>query len=99
MRNFNISQTYVDKYNPWLDILAAAAFAIISTTNRKKCYSLGQLIFGRDMVLPIENTVDWGLIRHQNKIQISKDNIRENRHRVDYDYTVRDNVMLTKHTP
>ena len=34
---FNISdQTYVDKKDPWTGILDAAAFAILSTTNRKK---------------------------------------------------------------
>ena len=31
-------------------------------------------------------------------MQINKDNIHENRHRVDYDYKVRDDVMLTNHT-
>ena len=31
-------------------------------------------------------------------MQINKDNIHENRHRVDHDYKVGDNVILTKHT-
>ena len=36
-RTFNISpQTYVEKNDPWTGILAAAAFVICSTTNRKK---------------------------------------------------------------
>ena len=59
MRTFNVQQTYVDENDPWTGILAAAAFAIRSTTSRKKGYIPGQLIFGRDMILPIKHRVDW----------------------------------------
>ena len=38
------------------------------------------------------------LTRQWNQAQINKDNIRENKHRVDYDYKVGDNVMLNNHT-
>ena len=58
VRTFNIQQTYVDENEPWTGILDAAAFAIFSTTNRQKNYSLGKLIFGRDMIFPIKHTVD-----------------------------------------
>ena len=50
------------------------------------------------MILPIENTMDWELIRQRKYTQINKDNIRKNRHTVDHDYKVGDNVMLTNHT-
>ena len=43
--NYNVSQTYIDKNDPWTGILAAAEFLIFSTTNRKKGYSPGQLVF------------------------------------------------------
>ena len=59
VHTFNIQQTHVDKNDPWTGILAAAAFAIISTTSRKKGYSMGQFVFGRDMILPIKHRVDW----------------------------------------
>ena len=42
--------------------------------------------------------VDWELIRQQNQVKINKDNISENRHRVDYEYKVRDYVLLNNHT-
>ena len=58
-RNFNIYQTYVDKYDPCTDILSAAAFAISSKNNRVKGYSLGQLVFGRDIIIPIKREVYW----------------------------------------
>ena len=65
---FNIStQTYVDKYDPWTGICSVTAFAIISTTNRKFFYSPGQLIFGREMILPIKHRVDWELIRQKKR--------------------------------
>ena len=98
MRTFNIStQIYVDKNDPLKVILAAAAFAILSTTNIQKGYSLSQLVFGIDMILPKKYEVYWDLIRHRNQAQINKGNIRKNRHRVDHNYKVLDNVVLTKH--
>ena len=81
-----------------MEILAAAAFEICSTTNRQKGYSLGQLIFVRDMIIPIKHRVDWELIHHWKQTQINRDNARENKHRVDYEYKVGDNVILTDHT-
>ena len=98
VRTFNIYQTQVDKNDPWTGILSATAFAICSTTNHKIVNSLGQLVFGRDMIIPIKHKVDWELIRLKNQTQINRDNIHKNRHRVDYDYKVEDNVTLTKHT-
>ena len=94
----NITHNCVDKYDPCLGILSAAAFAIFSTTNNQKVYSLGQLIFGRDMIIPIKYTVDCDLIRQQKQAQIIKDNTHENRNQVDHDYKVRNKVMLIKHT-
>ena len=76
VRTFNITQTYVVKEEPWLGILDAAEFVIISTKNGLKGYIPGQLLFGRNMILPIKHKVDWKLIRQKNQTQINKDNIR-----------------------
>ena len=95
VRTFNISQTYVDKTDMWTGILSASELVIISTTNRQKGYSPYQLIFVRDIILPIKHGVDWELILQLKHTQINKYNIRENRHRVDHDYKVENNVMLT----
>ena len=46
------------------------------------------------MILPIKNTTDWELIRHQKKTQINKYNILKKFKRVDYDYKVRDILIL-----
>ena len=98
VRTFNIQQTYVYENDPWTGILSAAAFVILSTTNNKKGYSPDQLIFGCDIILPIEHRVDWELIRQKKQTQMKRYNTRKNRHRVEYDHKVGDNVMLTKHT-
>ena len=98
LRTFNITQTYADEYDPWSVILAAAAFAILSTTNGLKGYSLVQLVFGCDMILLIKYTVGWELIRQQKQRPINKDNIRENKNRVDRDYKVVGKVMLNNHS-
>ena len=85
MLNFNIKDTYVDEYDPWLGILEASALAIHSTSNRLKGCSPGQLVFGRDMIIPIKHKADWELIRQQNQTKINRYNIRKNNKIVDHD--------------
>ena len=50
------------------------------------------------MNFPIKHTVYWLLIRQKHQTQTNKENIHENRHRVEHDYKVRDKAMLTKQT-
>ena len=98
VRNYKIQQTYVDKNDPWKGILDAAEFSICSTTNRQKCYSPFQMIFGREMIVPIKHRVGYELILQQKQTQINRNNVRDNKHRVHYYYKFRDKVMLTNHT-
>ena len=55
---------------------------------------MGQLVFGRDIILPIKHKVDWELIRQTKQTQINKYHIRKNIKRVDHDYKVGDKFML-----
>ena len=50
VRTFNRIETYFDEYDSKTDILYAAEFAMLSTTNRLKGYSPGQLLFGCDII-------------------------------------------------
>ena len=68
-------KNYVDRYDPWSGVLLLAEFAIFSTTNRLKDYSLGKLVFGRDTILPIKHKVDWELLRQRKYKQSNKYNI------------------------
>ena len=70
VRNCNVTQTYVNKNDPLSGILYAAAFVIFSTTNRLKVYCLGQLFFGRDIILQIKHKVGWELMHQRNQTQI-----------------------------
>ena len=72
MRNYNIKEKYSEKEDPWSDILEMADFVIISTENRLKGYSPGQLLFGSDMIIPIKHTSDLELIRQRNQPKIIK---------------------------
>ena len=81
-----------------MGILYAAAFVIHSITNSPNCYSQGQLIFGRDIILLIKHRVGWELRRQQKQTHINRDNTRENKHRVYYNYKIGNKVMLTNHT-
>ena len=56
VRIYNIKYTYTDKYGPWMDILAAASFVIISTEGRLKGYTMGQFTLFPDMILAIQHT-------------------------------------------
>ena len=83
MRTCENTHHYVDKDDPWLGILFASDFSIISTIYMMKSYSPGQLIFGHDIILLIKHTLDWELIRQKNQAPLNNDNIREKRNQVD----------------
>ena len=85
LRTFNIKYTYDDKDDPYSRILAAPAFTIFSTENGSKCYIPCELVFLRDMILPIKDKADWELIRQKKHMQINKDNNQKNSIIVDHD--------------
>ena len=74
------------EYDPWLGILAAAAFSICPTENRLKGYSPVQFVFGRDKILLIKHAVGWELICQRKQTQINNDKICKNSRIVDHDY-------------
>jgi len=85
---------YLDIDDPWAGILMAAAYALRSTFHTTLRATPGQLVFGRDMVLPIQHEVDWTAIKTRKQELIRKNNIAENARRVAHEYQVGDKVML-----
>ena len=75
--------------------LEAASFAIHSTTNRLEGQSLGLLVFGRDIILPIKHNVNWELIRQKKQRKMNKYNIHKKNIRFDNKYKVADKGLLT----
>ena len=67
------------------EFFSATVFEILSTINRLKGYSPGQLLFGRAIILLIKHRSDWELIRQQNQTQKNKDNIRKKSKLVNHD--------------
>ena len=98
IRSLNLHDTYVDDADPWMGILAEAAFAIRATYHRTKQKSPGQLVFGRDVILPINHIANWRLTCQRKQAQIEKDAIHENLTRVDHDYRIGEWVMIRKKT-
>ena len=88
MHRHNLQETYVDNTDPWMGILAAAAFVVRSTYHHVKGKSLGQLVFGWDMILPIVYVLNWRCIYQRKKTQTEKDIIYENSAIIDHNYRV-----------
>ena len=90
---YNIQEMYVYDADPFMGILAAAYFAIRSMYHRTKVKIPVQLVFGRDMILPINHVADRRYIRQRKQTQINKYLDRENTTRIDYDYRAGDKVL------
>ena len=59
-------------------------------------YSPGQLVFGHDMFMPIETTIDWNLIKERKQKAIHKSNERENSKRIHRQYEKADWITIQK---
>ena len=70
VRTYNLQETYVYAADPWTGILVAEAFAIQSMYHRTKEKNPGQLVFGRDMLIPINHVANWRYICQRKKVQI-----------------------------
>ena len=73
-----------------MEILAAEAFTVRSTYHRTKEKNPRQLVFGIDMILPINHVADWRYIHQHKQTQINKDVNLKNTNRIDHDYKVGD---------
>jgi hypothetical protein len=86
----------MDEKDPVGPLLSSAAYAIRSTFHTTLKATPGQLVFGRDMVLPITFMADWGAIEQQRQKEMGRKNRRENASRISHDYKVGDKILLKK---
>ena len=56
--------------------------------------SPGNIVFNRDMIFHKTVVANWELIQSRRRAQQTKDNIRENRSRTNYQYKVGDSVRI-----
>ena len=96
LRAFELEKQELDDNDPWSSFLSATAFAIRSTYHTVLDATPGQLVFGRDMVLPIQFKADWAEIIQRKRKQIETDNARENSKRIGHTYKTGDKVLLSK---
>ena len=93
VRRFELDNNYVDEDDPWKGILVTSAFNILCsfhTTNKKPPV---QLVFGIDMILPIEHLSNWRLLYQRKQILINKNTDRENITISNHHFRVGDQVL------
>jgi len=59
LRTFGLESATLNEEDPWTPYLASVAWAICSTYHTVLNATPGQLVFGCDMVLPIQFQADW----------------------------------------
>ena len=79
--------------NPFDGIVSAIMCAVRSTYHTTLKATPGQLVFGRDMILPLQFHADWERIRLTKQKRINENNERENARRKEHDYAVNDKVL------
>jgi hypothetical protein len=86
----------MDEKDPWGPCLSSAVYAIHSTFHTTLKETPGQLVFNRDMVLPIKFMADWWAIEQQRQKEMGRNNRRENASRISHDYKLGDKLLLKK---
>jgi len=96
LRTFELDKQVLNPKDPFSMFLNSAAWALRSTYHTVLNATPGQIVFNRDMLLPIDFKADWAHIIQRKKEQIQKDNLRENNKRLAHTYKVGDKVLITK---
>ncbi|GAX22752.1 putative transposase [Fistulifera solaris] len=97
LRTFELEERELDPIHTWKDFLSSVAFAIRATYHTTLEATPAQLVFGRDMILPITFRANWEALRQRRQQTIDKNNQRENASRIPHEYQVGDKVLYKKH--
>ena len=84
--SFNLEKRDLHEKDPFEEFTTKAAYAIRSAIHTTLGYSPTQLVFGRDMFMPVNFRVDWEAIQARKQKSIHKSNIRENQKRIPHVY-------------
>ena len=96
LRTFQLEERELNKDDPWSEFLAAIGYAIRCTYHTTLEATPAQLVFGRDMFLPISFEANWAKIQQKRQKEINRNNERENRSRILHNYQVGEKVLLDK---
>jgi hypothetical protein len=92
LRTFELEERELDQYDPWTPFLQAACFVIRSTYHTTLGATPTQLVFGRDMILPVKFKADWAMIHSRRQEEIERNNRRENAKRIPHEYNIGDTM-------
>jgi hypothetical protein len=96
LRTFELENRELDEKEPFEPFLTATAYAIRSTYHTTLRATPGQLVFGRDMILPVQFKANWASIALRKQERINQSNSQENRKRIPHTYKIGDKVLLEK---
>ena len=96
LRSFELEERELDEIEPWASFLAAASYAIRSTYHTTLEATPAQLVYGRDMLLPVTFKADWARIKNKRQTEINRNNARENNTRIHHSYKRGDKILLTR---
>ncbi len=97
LRTMELEERELDPSHPFDEALSAAAYAIRCTYHTTLQATPGQLVFGRDVILPITMRADWNAIQARRQAMIEHNNAVENSKRIEHTYEVGDKVTYKKH--
>ena len=76
------------------EYLSNAAYAIRCAFHATHGHSPGELVFGRDMFMPISKSIDLNAIKDKKQKAIAKSNLRENSKRKQINYNPGDWILV-----
>ena len=86
----------LDETYPWDEFSTTTAFVMRSILHTILDASPTKLVFGRDIILPIQYKEGWVLITQKKQKRIDKSNRREYSKQLDIEYKAEDLVFLNK---
>ena len=96
MRAFGLGNAVLDESEPLQKFRTDTAYATRSTYLTTQQAAPAQLVYGRDMVLPVDYETNWDEITKRKKKHINENNSRENKKRIDHTYGVGDKELLSR---
>ena len=85
-----------DDHDPFEKYLALAAHAIRAGYHSTHGKSPCEMVFERDMYMPVKSTIDWDAIKARKQEKIAKSNERENKKRYNHHFSPGDWITITK---
>ena len=94
LRTFELDDAELDENEPLQKFLTDTAYAIRSTYLTTQGATPAQMVFGRDMVLPVDFDINWDEITKRKQKRINENCERENRKRIKHTYQRGDKVLM-----